>query len=372
MAGMRRAVEQTVNTRAVRIPHPYFQRLPRVRSLNSLASTSAHEHVPTSTWQDCRLQTEATPKQHLRCQISRRLNYHHNTDMQNVERNSGDLMSSHCALYLSGTVVELEPQFSAVITRDEQIFIMAEYARNGTSISVIFSHLCSLLCFVSVLSYFTSNLCFKYHTAFKIAHLSYISATTCLSTTTFSQSSNQADKMSGQAGRPPIVAKRTHVRAQKHEHTSKDLPIHTTLDRVVIGLSYAGIATYVYRNFAKMSPYELTGIAAGSLGLGYSLFDLGKRQGVTQGANFALRKIEDDGLLAQDQDADDWKGEFKGLEFEKLAAEDQISWLQNEATRIKELQVDEHLRCGRAYIKREEAYTQYEKRGHYGGKDWKA
>lgn len=109
----------------------------------------------------------------------------------------------------------------------------------------------------------------------------------------------------------------------------------------------------------------------GSLGLGYSFFDLGKRQGITQGAAFALRIVEDGRQGKKDEDEDDWKGEFKGQEFEGLDTEDKIEWLNKEAAKIRDLQNEEQLRCGQAYIKKEEAYVQYEKRGEYGGPNWK-
>lgn len=176
--------------------------------------------------------------------------------------------------------------------------------------------------------------------------------------------------MTGSQRRPSIIAKRTHVRIQKHEHASNDFS-YLTLDRVVIGLTYAGIATYVYRNFSKLSPYELGGVALGSLGLGCSFFDLGKRQGIAQGAAFALRAVEDGRQRKESEDEDDWKGEFKGQEFEGLDTEDKIEWLNKEAAKIRDLQNEEQLRCGQAYINKEEAYIQYEKKGEYGGPNWK-
>jgi hypothetical protein len=167
-----------------------------------------------------------------------------------------------------------------------------------------------------------------------------------------------------------IAAKLTAMRAQKHEHTSNDIP-YPTLDRIVIGLSYAGIAVYIYRNFGKLSPYEIGGITLGSFGLGYSLFDLGKRRGITQGADIALQAVENRRQKKPIEDEDDWMGEFKGQKFEELKVEDKIAWLNKEATKIKDSQNDKELKCGQAYIKKEEAYVQYEKRGEYGGPTWK-
>ena len=174
--------------------------------------------------------------------------------------------------------------------------------------------------------------------------------------------------------RPSLVAKPTHVRYQKHHATHPhDLPAPArTLDRLIIGLGYGGVAAYIYHNFRKLSPWEITGISLGSLSLGYSLFDLGKRNGVIQGASFAVRS-GDDGSNTPIQDLDDeesWKGEFLGREFEHLEVAEKISWLKNEQQRIRDLQEDEQLRCGQAYIAKEDSYKAYEKRGAYGGPDW--
>lgn len=71
------------------------------------------------------------------------------------------------------------------------------------------------------------------------------------------------------------------------------------------------------------------------------------------------------------EDDDDWKGQYKGREFEELKVAEKIAWLNLEQERIRDLQEDEQLRCGQAYIAKEEAYKAYERRGGYGGPDWK-
>jgi len=53
-----------------------------------------------------------------------------------------------------------------------------------------------------------------------------------------------------------------------------------TIDSIVVGLSYAGIAYFVYSNMRKISPWELAGVGLGSLTFSYGLFDLGKRNGM--------------------------------------------------------------------------------------------
>jgi hypothetical protein len=171
--------------------------------------------------------------------------------------------------------------------------------------------------------------------------------------------------------RPSIVAKRTHIRQQKHETLfPSDFPTPPrAIDALVAGLGYTGIAAYVYSNYKKLNPWELLGLTAGSLTFGYALFGLGKRNGIIQGAGFALRS--GDARVAKEQGDDDWKGEFKGVEFEALKVGEKIVWLRKEQQRIKDLQEDEQLRCGQAYIAKEEAYAEYEKFGNYGGASWK-
>ena len=115
---------------------------------------------------------------------------------------------------------------------------------------------------------------------------------------------------------------------------------------------------------------ELWGLSLTSLTLGYSLFDLGKRNGMIKGASFALRdKSKEGGEEEEDEEA--WKGEFRGREYDDLKTAEKIAWLRKEEVRIREVQRDEQLRCGQAYIKKEEAYAAYEKFGAYGGPDWK-
>lgn len=87
-----------------------------------------------------------------------------------------------------------------------------------------------------------------------------------------------------------------------------------------------------------------------------------------QGASFALlRKKKSNGGDAEE----DWRGEFTGMEFEELKVAEKIAWLRKEEGMIREKQQEEQLRCGQAYIKKEEAYIAYERLGGYGGTDWK-
>lgn len=89
------------------------------------------------------------------------------------------------------------------------------------------------------------------------------------------------------------------------------------------------------------------------------------------GASFALRDKNGRDQDQEEQDEDAWKGEFRGKEYEDLKTAEKIAWLRKEAARIKKLQAEEQLKCGQAYIKKEEAYAAYEKFGGYGGADWK-
>ncbi|KAE8447146.1 hypothetical protein EG329_011130 [Mollisiaceae sp. DMI_Dod_QoI] len=176
-----------------------------------------------------------------------------------------------------------------------------------------------------------------------------------------------------QQRRPSIIAKRTHIRQQKHLTLfPSSLPTPPRIiDSLIAGLGYAGIASYVYTHYKRLSPWELAGLTAGSLTLGYGLFGLGKRNGIIQGAGFALRSGEEKEKARREQGEEDWKGEFKGLEFEALDNAEKIAWLKKENARIRDLQEEEQLRCGQAYIAKEEAYSEYEKYGHYGGEAWK-
>ncbi|KAG4436842.1 hypothetical protein IFR05_007691 [Cadophora sp. M221] len=171
--------------------------------------------------------------------------------------------------------------------------------------------------------------------------------------------------------RPSLVAKRTHVRAAQHSAiTPPDLPTPPrTLDRIIVGLGYAGLATYLLTSYRKFVSWELAGLGLGSLTLGYSLFDLGRRNGIIQGASFALRSSEEKRESLKNDE--DWKGEYQGMEFETLQKADQIAWLRKEEKRIHEVQAEEQAECGLAYIEKEDAYRDYEKRGGYGGETWK-
>ncbi|CZR67155.1 uncharacterized protein PAC_17054 [Phialocephala subalpina] len=175
------------------------------------------------------------------------------------------------------------------------------------------------------------------------------------------------------ARRPSIVAKRTHIRQQKHQTLFPDsLPTPPrVIDGLIAGLGYAGIAFYTFQNYKKLNPWELASLTAGSLTFGYGLFGLGKRNGIIQGAGFALRSGQEK-EARKEQGEDDWKGEFKGMEFEALNPAEKIAWLKKENARIKDLQEDEQLRCGQAYIAKEEAYAEYDKYGNYGGAAWKS
>lgn len=182
--------------------------------------------------------------------------------------------------------------------------------------------------------------------------------------------------MAEHARRPSVISKRTHVRQQKRQATYP-VGLQTPpriVDSLIAGLGYAGIAGYIYHNLRRFSlrAPELWGLSLGSLTLGYSLFDLGRRNGMIKGASFALRPKAEKGDGEEDEeDEDAWKGEFRGREYEDLKTAEKIAWLRKEEVRIREVQREEQLRCGQAYIKKEEAYKYYEKFGAYGGADWK-
>jgi hypothetical protein len=169
--------------------------------------------------------------------------------------------------------------------------------------------------------------------------------------------------------RPSVVAKHTKVRQQKHDDTfPADLQTPPrTLDCLIAGLGYAGLATYIFNNPRRLSPLELASITIGTITLGWGAYDLGKKNGVVQGASFALRTGEQKKEVGED----DWKGEFKGRQYETLKTVEKIAWLRKEEGRIREVQADEQLNCGKAYIAKEEAYAAYERLGGYGGQDWK-
>ncbi|KAK0118582.1 hypothetical protein ONS96_011674 [Cadophora gregata f. sp. sojae] len=171
--------------------------------------------------------------------------------------------------------------------------------------------------------------------------------------------------------RPSLVAKRTHVRAAQHSAiTPPDLPTPPRiLDKIIVGLGYAGLATYLLTSHRKFISWELAGLSLGSLTLGYGLFDLGRRNGIIQGASFAVRSSEEKRESLKNDE--DWKEEFQGMDFETLQKADQIAWLRKEEKRIHEVQIEEQAECGLAYIEKEEAYRDYEKRGGYGGETWK-
>jgi len=173
--------------------------------------------------------------------------------------------------------------------------------------------------------------------------------------------------------RPSILSKHTDTRHQKHQGTfpTSLLTAPRTLDRLIVGLGYAGLAGYLYSRIDQFSTRKLATILLGSLTLGYGLFDLGKREGMIQGVSFAPRNGKDKDGKDKDGEKEDWRGEFKNREYEELSTAEKIAWLRQEESRIRELQEEEQLRCGQAYIAKEEAYVAYERHGGYGGRDWK-
>lgn len=140
-------------------------------------------------------------------------------------------------------------------------------------------------------------------------------------------------------------------------------------DRILVGLGFAGLGLYIYKNYHKLSPYEIVGLSLGSVGIAHGLYDLGKRTGLVEGASFVLLGGADG--IGPEYEEEDWRGEFKEKEYEDLNTAEKISWLRKEEKRIRDAQADEQFKCGQAYIAKEEAYTAYEKHGGYGGDDWK-
>ena len=177
--------------------------------------------------------------------------------------------------------------------------------------------------------------------------------------------------MSGTQQRPSIISKRTHVRAQKQaSELHANMPAAPRVfDRLLAGLGFAGLGLYIYKNFHKLTPYEIVGLSLGTVGIAHGLYDLGKRTGLVEGASFVLLGGAD-GIGPADQE-EDWRGEFKGKEYEDLKSAEKIAWLRKEEKRILDEQADEQFKCGQAYIAKEEAYTAYEKHGGYGGEDWR-
>lgn len=123
------------------------------------------------------------------------------------------------------------------------------------------------------------------------------------------------------------------------------------------------MAGYLYHHARRFSPWEIASLSATSLAVGYSLFDLGKQQ---QDSGNAYSGGEIDL-----EDEESWKGSFQGKQFATLNTKEKIEWLRLEEARIREMQEDEQLRCGQAYIEKEQAYLAYERHGGYGGADWK-
>jgi hypothetical protein len=156
-------------------------------------------------------------------------------------------------------------------------------------------------------------------------------------------------------------------------HSPERLLSLRSIDRLVIVLGSAGIAGYIYQHHRKVNPWELAGVAFSSLTLGLGFWGLGKRSGVIQGTD----SMQENSCQCQrqrrkrDPDSDELKNEFQGQAFEALDVAGKIAWLRKELDQINEVQEDEQLRCGQAYIAKEEAYVEYEKKGNYGGESWK-
>lgn len=140
-------------------------------------------------------------------------------------------------------------------------------------------------------------------------------------------------------------------------------------DRVLVGVGFAGLGVYIYKNYHKMTISEIVGLSVGTIGIAHGLYDLGKRTGLVDGASFVLMGGAD-GIPPVDDEVD-WRGEFKGKEYDDLKTVEKIAWLRKEEKRIRDAQADDQFKCGQAYIAKEEAYTAYEKHGGYGGQDWK-
>lgn len=186
--------------------------------------------------------------------------------------------------------------------------------------------------------------------------------------------------MASQAPRPSVVSKRPQVHLQKHENTpcSSSIPslpsmptAQITLDRCISLLGAVGIGSYMYKNIRSLSPLEICGLSAGSLALSYSILSPSSRQdddASTSPSTIDARRIE---RAIQTTDKEDWKGQFKNRDYASLSTKEKTVYLKREAQRIKDLQAHEELLCGKAYIKKEEAYVKYERRGGYGGADWK-
>lgn len=168
-----------------------------------------------------------------------------------------------------------------------------------------------------------------------------------------------------------MVTKRTEVRARQHASDlhNKMPTAPRVFDRFVAGLGFAGLGLYIYKNYERMTVYEILGLSFGSLGIAHGLYDLGKRSGLVEGASFVLLGGAD-GVAPKDEEAD-WRGEFSGKEYEDLKAAEKIAWLRKEEKRIRDTQADEQFKCGQAYIAREQAYSAYERHGGYGGEDWR-
>jgi len=177
--------------------------------------------------------------------------------------------------------------------------------------------------------------------------------------------------------RPSVITKRTHIRQQKHEATFlSDLPTPPrVIDSLIVSLGYAGLATYCYLNPQKFSPREIAALSISTLTISWGLYDFGKRNGMIQGASFALRPVvgeAETGPAGIDYMEDYLRKEFRGQEFEDLQTpEEKIAWLRKEEQRIRAGMEDMQMSCGQAYIGKEEAYASYEKLGAYGGLDWK-
>ena len=169
-----------------------------------------------------------------------------------------------------------------------------------------------------------------------------------------------------------MVTKRTQVRARQHASDlhAKMPAAPRVFDRLLTGLGFAGLGLYIYKNYHKMTAFEIVGLSLGTIGIAHGLYDLGKRTGLVEGASFVLMGRAEG--VGPSGDEEDWRGEFTGKEYENLKTADKISWLRKEEKRIRDEQADEQFKCGQAYIAKEEAYAAYDRHGGYGGGDWKS
>lgn len=176
----------------------------------------------------------------------------------------------------------------------------------------------------------------------------------------------------GAPTRPAVVSKRTEVRKRINSFAAPEIQApKRTFDKVLIGLGYLGLASYIYTNPRKLSPWELTGLSLTSMSVGFGMWDLGRRNGRMEGASLALKDPPFSHLERTRSYNGPTERSFDREDYEDLPAPEKIAWLRREEEGLKELQEAEEARCGQAYIVKEEAYKKYERIGAYGGEDWK-